>query len=104
MLIAARPRALASVMHEARRYTLDAIAMLAQLMPTAKSESVRLNAAEAILSRGWGRSVQAFQIDSHFATKKPNELNQNELAQFEARLASADVEPQPNQPTMGGLQ
>jgi hypothetical protein len=79
-------------MHEARRYTLEAIGVLAQLMTTAKSESVRLNAAEAILSRGWGRSVQAFQIDSQFAAKKLNELNENELAHFEARLATADVE------------
>jgi hypothetical protein len=70
-------------MHEARQYTLEAIGVLARLMQTAKSESVRLNAAEAILSRGWGRSVQAFQIDSHFATKKLNELTENELAQFE---------------------
>ena len=62
----------------------------AQLMQTAKSESVKLNAAEAILSRGWGRSVQAFQIDSHFAAKKLNELTENELTQFEARLASAE--------------
>jgi hypothetical protein len=68
--------------------------VLAQLMQTAKSESVRLNAAEAILSRGWGRSVQAFQIDSHFAAKKLNEMTENELTQFESRLASADVEPQ----------
>ncbi len=89
-----RPRALVGVMNEARRYRFDAIAVLAQLMQTAKSESVRLNAAEAILSRGWGRSVQAFQIDSQFAVKKLNELTENELTQFEARLASADVEPQ----------
>ncbi len=89
-----RPRALVGVMNEARRYTLDAIAVLAQLMQTAKSESVRLNAAEAILSRGWGRSVQALQIDGHFAAKKLNELTEIELAQFEARLASADVKPQ----------
>ncbi len=88
-----RPRAL-GVMHEARRYTLDAIAVLAQLMQTAKSESVGLSAAEAILSRGWGRSVQAFQVDSHFAAEKLNELTEIELAQFEARLASADVKPQ----------
>jgi hypothetical protein len=66
---------------------------LARLMQTAKSESVRLNAAEAILSRGWGRSVQAFQIDSQFAAKKLNELSESELAQFEAWLADADVEP-----------
>jgi glutamate synthase domain-containing protein 1 len=95
-----RPRALASVMHEARQYTLEAIAVLAQLMQTAKSESVRLNAAEAILSSGWGRSVQALQIDSPFAAKKLNELSENELAQFEARLASVDVEPHMDERTV----
>jgi hypothetical protein len=31
-------------------------------MRTAESESVRLNAAEAILSRGWGRPIQALQV------------------------------------------
>ena len=48
-----RPRALAGVMEEARKHTLDAIRVLSELMCGAKSESVRLNAAEAILSRGW---------------------------------------------------
>jgi hypothetical protein len=76
----------------------DAIAVLAQLMQTAKSESVRLNAAEAILSRGWGRSVQALQIDGQFAAKKLNELSEIELAQFEARLAS--TEPETDEQTM----
>jgi hypothetical protein len=89
-----------SVMHEARRYTLESIAGLARLMQTAKSESLRLNAAEAILNRGWGRSVQALQIDSQFAAKKLNELTENELAQFESRLASADVEPQRDEQIM----
>ena len=87
-----RPRALAGVMEEARKHTLDAIRVLSELMCGAKSESVRLNAAEAILSRGWGRPVQAFQIDSHFATRKLNELNKHELAKFEQRLATASEE------------
>ena len=63
------PRQLASVMHEARRYTFEAIRTLAELMRTAESESVRLNAAEAVLSRGWGRPTQALQIDERFLTK-----------------------------------
>jgi hypothetical protein len=65
-----RPRALVSVMEEARKHTLDAIRVLSELMLGANSESVRLNAAEAILSRGWGRSMQAFQVDGSFANRK----------------------------------
>lgn len=45
-----RPRALVSVMEEARKHTLEAICILAELMRAANSKSVRLNAAEAILS------------------------------------------------------
>jgi hypothetical protein len=85
-----RPRALASVMHEARRHTLEALRVLLKLMRSAKSESVRLSAAEAILSRGWGKPVQAFQVDGRFATKKLSELTDAELIEFETRLASAD--------------
>jgi Family of unknown function (DUF5681) len=51
-----RPRALVSVMEEARKHTLEAICTL-ELMRSANSESVRLNAAEAILSRGWGDAM-----------------------------------------------
>jgi hypothetical protein len=47
-----RPRALVGVMDQARRHTLEAIGVLLKLMRGAKSESVRLSAAEAILSRG----------------------------------------------------
>ena len=43
---------------------------------------MRLNAAEEILCRGWGRPVQAFQIDGHFANRKLNELSAVELAEF----------------------
>jgi hypothetical protein len=84
-------------MEEARKHTLEAIRVLAELMTGARSESVKLNAAEAILSRGWGRPVQAFQIDGHFANRKLNELTKDELAAFEKRLANAE----PQQQTAG---
>jgi hypothetical protein len=89
-----RPHALVSVMEEARLHTLDAIRVLSDLMNRAKSESVRLNAAEAILSRGWGRPIQAFQVDGNFANRKLNELSNEELAAFEKRLANAEPQQQ----------
>jgi hypothetical protein len=81
------PRQLASVMHEARRYTFEAIRTLAELMRTAESESVRLNAAEAVLSRGWGRPTQALQIDERFLTKKLNDLTPDEIKALDERVA-----------------
>ena len=89
-----RPRALVSVMEEARKHTRKAICTLSELMRAANSKSVRLNAAEAILSRGWGRSIQAFQVDGHFARRKLNELTKDELADFEKRLANAEPQQQ----------
>jgi uncharacterized protein DUF5681 len=89
-----RPRALVSVMEEARKHTFDALRVLSELMCVAKSESVRLNAAEAMLNRGWGRPVQAFQVDGNFANRKLNEFSNEELAAFEKRLANAE----PQQP------
>jgi hypothetical protein len=56
-------------MHEARRHTLESIRALLKLMRTVESESVRLNAPEAILNRGWGRPIQAPQVDGRFLTK-----------------------------------
>jgi hypothetical protein len=81
-----RPRQLASVMHEAREYTFEAIHALAKLMRTANSESVRLNAAEAILSRGWGRPTQALQIDERFLTKKLSDLTPDEIKALGVRI------------------
>jgi Family of unknown function (DUF5681) len=91
-----RPRALASVMQEARGHTLEALRVLLKLMRSAESESVRLNAAEAILSRGWGKPIQAFQVDGRFLTKKLTELTEAELLALEERLAIAE----PNQPDL----
>jgi hypothetical protein len=96
-----RPRALVSVMEEARKHTLEAICTLSELMRSANSESVRLNAAEAILNRGWGRSVQAFQVDGNFADRKLNELTNEELAAFEKRLANAEPQQQIADPNSG---
>jgi hypothetical protein len=85
-----RPRALAGVMHEARRHTLEALRTLVKLMRSAESESVKLSAAEAILSRGWGKPIQAFQVDGRFMTKKLTELSETELQELETRLTLAE--------------
>src|ERR1700733_7134455 len=89
-----RPRALASVMHEARRHTFEALRVLLKLMRTAESESVRLSAAEAILSRGWGRPIQALQVDGRFLTKKLTDLTPEELQNLEERLELTEPEQQ----------
>jgi hypothetical protein len=95
-----RPRALASVMQEARRHTWEALRVLLKLMRTAESESVKLNAAEAILSRGWGKPIQAFQVDGRFLTKKLAELSSAEIAELEERLSMA----QPEQEFLGFIE
>lgn len=81
-----RPRQLASVMHEARRHTFEAIRTLLTLMRTAESESVRLNAAESILNRGRGRPIQALQVDGRFVTKKLTDLTADEIKALDARV------------------
>jgi hypothetical protein len=45
-------------------------------------------AATALLDRGYGKPLQAFQLDGTFAAKKLHELSDEELAILEARLAS----------------
>lgn len=87
-----RPRSLASVMHAARRHTLPALKTLVTLMKEAKSESVRLGAAEAILSRGWGRPIQAFQVDGRFLTKKLSDMTPDEIKALEERLQTIEAE------------
>jgi len=74
--------------------TIQAIRVLSELMLEANSESVRLNAAAAIPDRGWGRPVQAFQVDGHFANRKLNEPTSGELAEFEKRLANEESQQQ----------
>ena len=55
-------------------------------MRNAESESVRLNAAESILNRGWGRPVQALQVDGRFLTKKLTDLTTDEIRDLEQRV------------------
>ena len=50
----------------------------------------RLNAAEAILSRGWGRPVQALQVDGRFLTKKLTDLTPDEIVALEERVGMID--------------
>jgi hypothetical protein len=57
-----------------------------QLMRSAESESVRLNAAEAILNRGWGRPIQALQVDGRFLRKKLTDLTTDEVRDLEHRV------------------
>lgn len=90
-----RPRALASVMHEARRYTPEALKTLVKLMRSAESETVRLNATEALLSRGWGRPVQALQVDGRFLTKKLSDMTPEELKALEERVGAIEAD-EPN--------
>jgi hypothetical protein len=81
-----RPRSLASVMHEARKHTGPAISTLVKLMKTARSESVKLGAASAILDRAWGRPIQALQLDSNFVNKRLVDLSPEELKILEERV------------------
>jgi hypothetical protein len=90
-----RPRSLASVMYEARRYTHESLKTSVKLMRTAESESVKLNAAEALLSRAWGRPIQALQVDGRFLTKKLTDLTHDEIMALEHRVEMIDTE-QPN--------
>src|ERR1700722_6965287 len=85
-----RPRSLASVMYEARRYTHESLKTLVKLMRTAESESVKLNAAEALLSRAWGRPIQALQVDGRFLTKKLTDLTADEIVALEERVGMID--------------
>jgi hypothetical protein len=45
-----------------------------------------LVAAEAILNRGWGRPIQALQVDGRFLTKKLADLTTDEIRDLEQRV------------------
>jgi hypothetical protein len=50
------------------------------------ASAIRLNAAEAILNRGWGRPIQALQVDGRFLTKKLTDLTTDEIRALEQRV------------------
>jgi len=78
---------IADLSREARRYAALAVSTLVKIC-RAGQERNRLAAASALLDRGYGKPLQALQIDGAFAAKKLHELSDVELATLEARLAS----------------
>jgi hypothetical protein len=53
-----RPKASLEVRALAREHTAEALNTIVEIMRSARSDSVKLAAAEAILDRGWGRPAQ----------------------------------------------
>lgn len=78
---------IADLSREARRYAALAVSTLVKIC-RAGQERNRLAAANALLDRGYGKPLQAFQLDGTFAAKKLHELSDEELAILETRLAS----------------
>ena len=59
-----RPREVSELRKLAREYTKDAIETLAQIMVDVKaSEASRIAAANSLLDRGYGRPLQAVDLD-----------------------------------------
>ena len=56
-----RPKALIEVRDLARKQTAKAIEALVDIMTAGKSEPARVNAAQALLDRGWGKPTQAIE-------------------------------------------
>ena len=84
-----RPRVIESLTREARLHTHEALQTLLKLMRKAKSENVRLNAADMIFNRGWGKPIQAVQVDGRLMDKKLHDMTDAELAMFEERLMAS---------------
>jgi hypothetical protein len=81
---------------DTRLYTAEGLKTLLRLLRSAKSESVKLRAAEIILERGWGKAIQAVQVDGRFLEKKLHEMSDAKLAAFEERLMASAAEQQAN--------
>lgn len=61
-----RPKAEIAVRELARQHTEDAIRTLVEAL-TAKNEAVRVSAAEALLSRGWGKPTTTVEAGPQLA-------------------------------------
>lgn len=59
-----RPKTVGYVQELARQHTEEAISTIADLLKFSEDESVRIRAAEALLSRAWGRPRQEVEIDA----------------------------------------
>ncbi len=62
-----RPKTLGEVTDLARTHTKDAITALASVLKKGKSEPARIAAAEALLTRGWGKAQALADIDAQLA-------------------------------------
>lgn len=58
-----RPKDTAEVRELAKKYTLQAIERLADIMDNGDKDAAKINAATALLDRGWGRPSQSIDID-----------------------------------------
>jgi transposase-like protein len=82
----------------ARRHTQAALGTFVRLMVGAKSDAVKMRAAEVLLERGWGKALQAL-LDM---TPKPP-AEDRELIDLFKKIAGEDGEPEPNT-SEGGIQ
>lgn len=58
-------KATADVKAAAQRYTSDAIETLAQIMRTSGSDAARVQAADKLLDRGYGKAAQSVAVDGN---------------------------------------
>ena len=78
---------IADLSREARRYASLAVTTLVKICRTGLERN-KLAAAIALLDRGYGKPLQAVQLDSDLMRKKLTEMSDADLAVLEQRLAS----------------
>ena len=93
---------IADLSREARRYGALAVSTLVKICRGGQERN-QLAAATALLDRGYGKPLQAFQLDGTFAAKKLHELSDEELGILETRLASRVEAGEPVNDLFGAL-
>src|SRR5271168_2576332 len=83
-----RPKCIASLTIESRKYAFDAIRTLARITKGGRSETARIAAAVALLDRGFGRPSQSVEMNltADMVAKRISELSDSELAMLERRM------------------
>jgi hypothetical protein len=102
-----RPKSIASLTIESRKYAFDAIRTLARITKSGRSETARIAAAVALLDRGFGRPSQSVEMNltADMVSKRISELSDRELTMLEQRmivLDGADLDGE--QPELGLLE
>lgn len=82
-----RPKVCQEAQELARQHGPDAIRRLASLMEKGESDHVRLNAAVALLDRGYGKPAQT--VNSNVTRTDVRQLSDEELASALARVEAA---------------